>query len=127
MPAGSSYMANLYQDAGADYLFQSLPGSGSVPLAFETVFNEAIHADIWLIKYNQKYEMSYADLRSEYAPYAQFDAFKQRSIYTCNTGIVPYYEEFPLHPDYLLEDLIRVFHPQLLPATISRYFQPMKK
>ena len=34
MPAGDSYMARLYADAGADYVFKTLPGSGSTPLLF---------------------------------------------------------------------------------------------
>ena len=51
MPAGDSYIAHLYKDAGADYIFKDLPGAGSTPLAFETVLDKAIHADMWLIKY----------------------------------------------------------------------------
>ena len=116
IPAGDSYMAHLFEDAGADYMFKDLPGAGSTPLAFETVFDKAIHADIWLVKYNQSSEMTYNDLRSEYTPYENFDAFKKQRIYTCNTGIVPYYEEFPLHPEYLLKDLIWIFHPELVPG-----------
>ena len=127
VPAGDSYMAHLFQDAGADYIFRELPGSGSVPLTFETVLDRAIHADLWLLKYNQSYEMTYGDLRAEYTPYENFDAFKNRHIYTCNTGIVPYYEEFPLHPDYLLKDLISVFHPELLPDYASRYYRKMQE
>ena len=106
VPSGDSYMAHLIEDAGADYMFKDLPGAGSTPLAFETVFDKAIHADIWLVKYNQSSEMTYNDLRSEYTPYENFDAFKKKRIYTCNTGAVPYYEEFPIHPEYLLKDLV---------------------
>lgn len=127
MPAGESYIANLYKDAGADYLFQDLPGAGSTPLAFETVLDRAIHADMWLVKYNQSKDMTYSDLRTEYTPYENFDAFKNRRIYSCNTGIVPYYEEFPLHPDYLLKDLIWVFHPELLPDYQPRYYHKMEE
>ena len=71
--------------------------------------------------------MTYGDLRAEYTPYENFDAFKNRHIYTCNTGIVPYYEEFPLHPDYLLKDLISLFHPELLPDYASRYYRKMQE
>lgn len=127
MAAGNSYVANLYRDAGADYVFKDLPGAGSTPLAFETVLDKAIHADMWLIKYNQSREMTYGDLRTEYTPYENFDAFKKRKIYGCNTGLVPYYEEFPLHPDYLLKDLIWVFHPELLPDYTPRYYMQMKE
>ena len=126
MPAGDSYIANMYADAGADYVFKELPGAGSTPLAFETVLDRAIHADMWLIKYNQSEDMTYGDLRAEYAPYENFDAFKNRRIYSCNTGLVPYYEEFPLHPDYLLKDLIWVFHPELLPGYSPRYYRKMQ-
>lgn len=126
MPAGDSYVAHLYKDAGADYVFKDLPGAGSTPLAFETVLDKAIHSDIWLIKYNQANDMTYKDLRTEYTPYENFDAFKNRRIYTCNTGVVPYYEEFPIHPDYLLKDLVWVFHPELLPDYTPRYYRKME-
>ena len=85
MPAGDSYVAHLYNDAGADYIFKDLPGAGRTPLAFETVLDKAIHANMWLIKYNQTNDMTYKDLRTEYTPYENFDAFKNRRIYTCNT------------------------------------------
>lgn len=125
VPSGNSFMANLYKDAGANYMFNDLPGAGSTPLAFETVFEKAIHADIWLLKYNQSVDLTYKDLRAEYAPYANFDAFKKQNIYGCNTGLVPYYEEFPLHPDYLLKDFIWIFHPELLPEYKPHYFKKM--
>ena len=126
--AGGSkvHIANLYADAGADYVFKELPGAGSTPLAFETVLDQAIHADMWLIKYNRSEDMTYDDLRAEYTPYENFDAFKNRRIYSCNTGLVPYYEEFPLHPDYLLKDLIWVFHPESLPGYTPRYYRKMQ-
>ncbi|MCC8153578.1 MAG: ABC transporter substrate-binding protein [Tannerellaceae bacterium] len=122
---GDSYTAHFFKDAGADYIFKDLPGGGSIPMSFETVLDEAIHADFWLLKYNLAHEMSYKDLRAEYTPYENFDAFKNRTIFGCNTSIVPYYEEFPLHPDYLLKDLIKIFHPSLLPDYELRYYRPM--
>ena len=125
VPSGDSYMAHLIEDAGADYMFKDLPGAGSTPLEFEPVFDKAIHADIWLVKYNQSSEMTYNDLRSEYTPYENFDAFKKKRIYTCNTGAVPYYEEFPIHPEYLLKDLIWIFHPELVFGYSPRYFREM--
>ena len=125
VPSGDSYMAHLIEDAGADYMFKDLPGAGSTPLAFETVFDKAIHADIWLVKYNQSSEMTYNDLRSEYTPYENFDAFKKKRIYTCNTGSVPYFLEFPIYPEYLLKDLIWIFHPELVFGYSPRYFREM--
>ena len=125
VPGNDSYAACLLRDAGAGYVFEDIAGQGSVPLSFETVLDRAIHTAFWLIKYNQEEEMTYADLRTEYTPYENFDAFKQRNIYACNTGKVPYYEETPIHPDYLLKDLIRIFHPSLLPGYLPKYYRLM--
>lgn len=125
MPAGDSYMAHLYRDAGADYIFKGLPGAGSTPLAFETVLDQGIYADFWLIKYNQATDMTYDELRTEYAPYENFDAYKNQRIYGCNTGKVPFYEEIPMHPDYLLSDLVWIFHPELIPDYTPRYFKAL--
>jgi iron complex transport system substrate-binding protein len=126
MPGGESYIAQLFKDAGADYVFAYLPGTGSYGLNFETVLDKAINADLWLIKYNQGNDFTYESLKADYLPYSNFDAFKNRSIYGCNTYYSCYYEEKNLHPDYLLANLIALFHPGLLPDYKSRYYFPLK-
>ena len=96
--------------------------SGSVPLAFETVFDKGQNADFWLIKYNQAIDKTYKELEQDYAPYTGFRAFKERNIYGCNTGKVDFYEDSPFHPDRLLKDLIKIFHPTLLEGYELKYF-----
>ena len=122
IPGGNCTMGRLYQDAGADYVFAYLSNSGSVPLAFETVFDRGGNADIWLIKYNQPQDKTYSELERDYAPYARFKAFQDRKVYGCNTNHVPFYEESPFHPELLLKDLIKIFHPELLPDYDLKYF-----
>jgi len=122
IPGGNSTMGRLYQDAGADYVFAYLSNSGSVPLAFETVFDRGGNADIWLIKYNQPQDKTYSELERDYAPYARFKAFQDRKVYGCNTNHVPFYEESLFHPELLLKDLIKIFHPELLPDYDLKYF-----
>ena len=126
MPGGGSTLAGLYRDACASYPFDYTPQNGSVPLAFETVFDKAGEADVWLIKYNSPKDLTYDDLRAEYAGYARFKAFKQRTVYGCNTAYVPYYEETPFHPDRLLEDFIQMFHPELGGFGGLRYFRQLE-
>jgi len=126
VPSGQSYMAHLYRDAGADYLFADLPGAGGTPLNFETVYAKAIHADYWLFNYFSDTELTYSALAAEYALYANFDAFKQHRIYVCNTGSSLFYEEAPMHPDCLLRELVAIFHPHLMPDYQCRYFHPLK-
>ena len=55
---GRSTTGKLYADAGADYAFASYPNAGGIPLSFETVFDKAQDADIWLIKNNQATDLT---------------------------------------------------------------------
>ena len=71
--------------------------------------------------------MTYADLQADYIGYTGFKAFKERSVYGCNTDKVPYYEETPFHPDYLLSDLIQILHPELGSLGGLRYFCKLKE
>lgn len=48
MPGGQSYMARLFVDAGANYLYANDTTTGSLPLNFETVLNNFSKADVWL-------------------------------------------------------------------------------
>lgn len=122
VPGGNSTMARLYADAGGKYIFDNIQRSGSVSLSFETVFDRAQHADVWLIKYNQPTDKSYTALKAEYESYTHFDAFRNRQVYGCNTGRIAFYEETPFHPERLLADLIDIFYPDILVRHTPKYF-----
>ena len=126
VPCGGSYMATIYKDAGADYIFADLPGSGSTPKSMESVLEKGINADFWLLKYNTKGDITYSQLKDESPAYAQFDAFKNKKIYACNTGEIPYYDIITLHPDRILENFLWIFHPGLLNGYRPEYFFPVQ-
>ena len=71
--------------------------------------------------------MTYGALKSDYSPYSGFDAFRNRRIFGNNTDSSMYYEEVPMHPDYLLAELIAIFHPQFLPDHKLRYFHRLEE
>ncbi len=125
MPGGKSYMARIFADAGAAYPWSENGESGSIPLSFETVFDRAGNADIWLVKSFNVGSLSYKALQKEYAPYARFKAFKERKIYGCDTALCNYYEETPFRPDLLLQELTALFHPDRFPQYQFRYYQPL--
>ena len=122
---GASYIAQMYKDAGADYIFSDNPDTGSVPFAFETVFDKGADSDLWVFKYAAERPMTYADLEAEYSPYARFAPFRNRKIYICNTVGTPYYEYIAIHPDYILADYVKMFHPHLLPDYEPVCYLPM--
>ena len=122
LPGGNSYMAHFFKDAGADYLWKEDTQTGSIGLSFESVLEKAEKADCWLIKYNSSNELTLGELVKNYPNYAFFDAFKKGNIYTCNTGKVTYYEDLPVHPDYILKDLVWIFHPEALTGYQPKYY-----
>ncbi len=113
LPAKSSTTGIFIEDAGG-----SLPDivkgeGGSVAFAPEKVLMNTDDADIWLIKYYNEKELSYDQLASETPLYKNFEPFKKRNIYACNTSKILFYEEVPFHPHWLLADMISIFHPEL--------------
>ena len=69
--------------------------------------------------------MTYARLAGEYDPYSHFRAWRERRIFACNTLTSTYYDDITLHPDWVLEDLIALYHPDLLPGHVQRYYFPV--
>lgn len=124
-PGGNSTIAKLYSDAGANYIFREDTHSGSLPYPFEVIFEKGQQTDFWLIRYNQPVDKTYGELEKEFALYTGFRPFKERNIYGCNTNRVPFYEETPFHPDWLLKDLIKIFHPSLLEGYELRYYNKL--
>lgn len=126
MPGSDSFLAKLYADAGADYVFKDRKGAGSVSLPLETVVAKGHEADIWLIKYGANHTLSYETLAGEQAAYRSLRPWRERRVFVCNTLTVPYYEETPFRPDLLLRDMVKIFHPEVLPHHHLRYYAPLR-
>ena len=127
VPGGNSYIGRLFEDAGARYLFSNQQESGSVALAFEQVYAQAHDADIWVVKYGSSAPLTYERMVQDNPLYGQFRPWKERRVYGCNTFSVPFYEEIPFHPDRLLQDMVKIFHPELLPDASLRYYRPLSE
>lgn len=124
---GRSFLAEVFKDAGADYILKDDPRSGGVNLDFETVYNRADKVDYWRILNSYPGTYSYEALKSQDPRYADFKAFRQKGVIYCNMREKAYYEEMPMEPDILLADFIKVFHPDLLPDYTPVYYNLLKK
>lgn len=117
VPCGGSTTGILYADAGADYIFADIPGSGAAALSIERVLDRATDADIWLIK-------NFGPLdRRMLAQDCPATAHIKARLMVCDTQKVPFFEETPFHPELLLENLIYVFHPELNRKPCRTYFE----
>jgi iron complex transport system substrate-binding protein len=109
---GESYQASFIHDANATYIWQHLPGAGSVPLEMETVIEQAMYADYWInpgAVRNEK-ELHERDFR-----YKEFKSVREEQVYSNYKrskagGANDYWESGVARPDLILSDLIRIFH-----------------
>lgn len=122
---GKSYLANLIRDAGGEYIWNDDNSTGSTRLSAEMVLDKAGLADIWLLKYNREEDFTYNRLKQEDKIYAQFGAFNKKQIWGCNTGKVHYFEDLPIHPDSILKDMAKIFHPNLFTDNKLSYFKSL--
>ena len=120
VPGGKSTIGRMIQDAGGTNPWASDVHQGSVSLPFESVLEKAGDADIWLFRYSSDHDITYDELGSEHHGYNQFKAFRNQQVYGCNVEQSLFYEETPFHPDWLLNDFIRILHPELDRSTSSR-------
>ena len=123
---GRNFLAQLFRDAGADYFLKDDPNTGGVTLDFETVYSRAESADYWRILNSHNGTFTYDALKAQDSRYADFRAFKDKGVIYCNLKEKPYYENVPTHPEVLLKDLIKLFHPELLPEYTPVFYELLK-
>lgn len=128
VPAGESFMARFFEDAGTTYNWSASKGTGSLALSFEMVAPIALQADYWL---NPGALSSRDEIKAVDSRYQQFKSFRQNKVYNNNkratvSGTNDYWESGTVNPQLVLADLIGIFHPELLPQHELYYFKPVK-
>lgn len=128
MPGGKSFQAKLIEDAGGNYLWKSDDGTGTLNLSFESVFEKANEADIWI---NAGDFADKSTLLASYKNYEWFSAFKNGKVYNWNNKITPkgandYFETGTARPDLVLKDLAAIFHPELFPNYELRFYKKLE-
>ncbi|WP_207513936.1 ABC transporter substrate-binding protein [Longitalea luteola] len=127
VPDGDSYMTQFIKDAGAQYHWADVISTGSLALNFETVAPVALKADFWI-------NMSTARSRSEIAAadprYTKFNAYQKGTMYNNNKrtndiGANDYWESGAVNPARILADLVKIFHPEILPDHQLYYYQQL--
>jgi iron complex transport system substrate-binding protein len=124
---GKSFIAVMLADAGADYVWKDNPSERSIPLDFESVLERAQNADYWI---NTGVWNSQSDALSSDERYTLFSAFKNKTMYN-HIGRVnehggnDYWESGVANPHLVLADLIKIFHPDLLPDHELYYYRKL--
>lgn len=123
MPSTTSYIARLIADAGGDYIYQQNTYNHSLPIDLEQAALLTTQADIWLHVENIN---SLEDLRRQLPKFAQMPCVQRGEMYNCDKRRVAgggndYWESGVVHPDVILRDLIKIFHPELVSEEFVYY------
>lgn len=106
MPAGGTFMGQLFKDAGADYHFANNPSTSSIPLNIEQVIQQFANADVWV----GADVRTLAELKAMDAKHTWFSAYQTGQVYhylkrTLPSGANDFWESGVVHPERILRDL----------------------
>lgn len=128
VPQGESWASLFLKDAQTNYLWKNTKGTGSLALPFEVVLEKAQNADFWIAPgdYSSLKQMSDSNPH-----YSEFDSFKNKKVYSYalnkgEKGGIIYFEWSSTRPDWVLKDLIKIVHPDLLPNHHLFFFQKLE-
>ena len=124
VPAGGTFMGNLFRDAGAQYKYEDNPSTASIPLTMEHALQDFATADIWVgCEANTLQELAAIDSKHTW-----FKAYQTRQVYNFRRRLLPsgandFWESGTVHPERILSDLKKVLHGD---TTHLYYISPLK-
>ncbi len=129
IPGAQTFVGTLIDDAGGIIALADEAPEDSAFVSFEVVYDQALDADIWLTQLFMV--SSIDDLLAQDARYADFNAVAAGQVWNDNldvneNGGSNAYELGVARPDLLLQDLVAIFHPDLLPEHEIRFYRNLE-
>ena len=109
VPAGGTFMGNLFRDAGAQYKYENNHSTSSIPLTMEQAIQDFSQADVWVgCEANSLKELEAIDKKHTW-----FKAFQTEEVYNFRRRALPsgandFWESATVHPERVLQDLQKV-------------------
>lgn len=108
-------------------MFSDDLSSGGLPKDFESVYYRAANVDFWL---HPGPHRDLDGLKSQDSRFTRFKAFATSNVYnntrrSNGTGGNDIWERGVLHPEEVLEDLIAIFHPELIPGHSFHFYEKL--
>jgi len=127
MPGGRHYGSIFFEDSGAAYLWSDNSSGEILQLSFESVYEKAQNADYWVgvATYGSLKDIEQADER-----YTAIKAFQEGNVYNYTAKAGPaggnaYFEEGYARPDIILNDLAKIFHPELMNEHLFYFYKKL--
>ena len=127
-PTKDLLQAKLIEDAKGNYIFNDKSGENSLSLTFEEVYKKGKTATHWINVTNFD---NLQQMKASYPNYAWFDAFKSGNVYAYSNrmnakGANDYFEKGIIRPDFILNDLGKIFYPNLFPKHELYFYKQLK-
>jgi iron complex transport system substrate-binding protein len=121
---GRSYVAALIKDAGGRYAWADDTAVASTTVDLEAQIQRAANADVWI---NGGGWGSLPAMLDDEPRYTAFKAYRQGQVWVYErrqkpTGANDYWSRSVTHPDLLLADLVKIFHPRLAPEHAFEWY-----
>lgn len=120
-PAGESYMAQLLRDAGSDYIYKDMKGTGSCERTLEQVFKDQQSTKLWI----NAGATSLSDLLRQQQKYGLFTSFKEGKVYCYTHNSNYFWEMGAVNPHWILSDLATICGQQ--EATPLHFYKQLEQ
>lgn len=131
IPTGDSHFGTLLKDATIEWPWLDSPGSGSLQMSFENVYDAAGSAPLWLAVDNTW--QSTADVLAADQRYGTLAAMRGNGqVWNANLAMGPdggndYLERGAMRPDLVLADLVAIAHPAMLPDHDFTFYRELTR
>lgn len=128
LPSESSYMVQLIKQAGGNTFTAGDNGNSSAPIDIEQAMLYATQSDIWL---NPSGCNSIAELVKLNPKFVDTPPVINGKVWNNNARQTPmggsdFWESGVVRPDIILQDLVTILHPEIMPAHDLYYHKQLK-
>lgn len=128
MPGDRSYMIQLLNDAGGDYMGKGVDNDISRPISAEVAYELLSSADIWL---NPGTSTTLGGLKADNPRFASLPVVRKGMIFNNNARNTPdggsdFWESGSLRADIILLDLAKIFNPEEFQNDSLYYYHRLK-
>lgn len=106
-PSGESFNAQLFKDAGAEYVYANTTGTGSQFLSLEKILADNVATEFW---FNPGFATK-AELLAVSNKIRLLGPFQKNQVFDYAQSGNVFWEESALYPNRVLSDLIAILHP----------------
>lgn len=127
MAPANSYVARTIADAGGDYVYRKNTTNRSLPVDMEEAALLVSRADVWIEVGDIR---TLGELKRRLPKLADAACIRNGRVWNSDRRSTPsggndYWESGVIHPDVILRDLVKIFHPELEPEYEPVYYRQL--